>query len=609
MRKNPIYFVVILTLLNSFVYLFSFIIVDSARDLSKAIAIANFSDFPALGPDIGGFAHVGPAWFYFLALPAFTHSIIIVALWVGLFASLKLIFAYKLGSQMLDKKFALLWVCALFLPGWHTIDSFVLLHTNLVQSLTLLYFLMLYNFHQKQNVKYFFASLLVLSLAIHAHPTSLLLGMVLPFSIYKERNIVTFKVILLAGVIFLLPFFPYLINQIIDGFPDVQRFSHKVNNVNHLNIFQRLPSLISSLFYYGPLKIRNFIYSYNSILANLFLGFYLTVLLLSLIGNSLFCLKSRSNLLKTMKIFSSFLVFCLFLLKLRAFIPFYMILVTVPVTSGMLAFGLWQLFQQLKTRAYFFSTAIFFLIGILPNIVLIQFHKNQQFEIPNSNAIEHKVSMSEKPHSHGLDGVTMLSIADTNNFVLCHNISIHGPFTIVLDYTSAMIVNFFCPDATIKLGGDLSIQQKHLFIMHKSFWNKIEQEPEAWLYSSFGYTTKFNNHSRATAWEIAPFDDYQHPQRLGLKRNPKKNYEYTFSTQAHSKIIITNILPLYLRIKIEKILINNDEQKAELLMENLGNTMYSCKNCTQNSTIQWKIVISADDENSIDINEISQTSI
>jgi len=114
--------VFLLTVLYALNFSQSVVFLDTARDLYYATEISELNEWPLLGPDIGGFLHTGPVWFYFLAIPALTGSLIFLAFWVGLFAGLKFILAYRLGSIIINKKFGLLWAFMLLLPGWHVIN-------------------------------------------------------------------------------------------------------------------------------------------------------------------------------------------------------------------------------------------------------------------------------------------------------------------------------------------------------------------------------------------------------------------------------------------------------------------------------------------------------
>jgi len=603
MKNNNNYFIFGLVLANSLMYVFAFIMMDSARDIFQAMSIVDGSNFPLIGPDIGGFAHVGPIWYYFLAIPVASGSLVVVALWIGFFASLKIFFAYQLGRNILGNDFALLWVTALLLIGWQSITSFFLIHTNVVQTLSLLYLLLLYNFISSNNPKYFIWLLFSLSLAIHAHPSTLILAIFLPFVILKKWEYLNFKVLFIALLLFILPFTPYIYEQITNGFADFYRMANQSDINNQLNIWQRLPNFIVSIFYYGPLQIRNFIYSLNPLLGNLIFALYILILLVSVLGLLLFSLQKKGNGFILFKLIVIFLILCLLVLGLRSFIPFYMMLVLTPFTSGLIALGLWSIVKRVKTSYLIVFAWVIFIINLIPTLTLTLQYQQNQFSIPSSSKIENHVGFSIPDSSFTMDGISVIN-AKSLQETLCKNVYIHGPFSIVLDYTSAVPLSFYCPQQQIKFGGAPVTNKNHIFIMHQSFWNKISIKPEGYIYQALSFTHNFINHSQSNYWNLAQFDDYIHPQRINIKKNPKAQFYYDFTTKGDSVIVITNLLPTYVTVQLDSIIIVNENQPS-LLINNIGNWMYQCNDCNANELIQWQITITSDENNVIDINELT----
>lgn len=580
------------------------ILMDSARDFSQAYNIASGSEFPLLGPDIGGFLHTGPVWFYFLAIPALSKSVIIVSLWVGFFSSLKFYLAYKLGEKVLDKTFGLLLVIATFLPGWQTIDTIAILHTNLVQTLVFAFLyttIKLYQENNKHLLKWLF---LIFSLAIQAHPSCLILATILIFILINKWKVFDFKSLTLSIVMFSLPFIPYIIDQVLTGYPDLVRISTLQNTPHTLSIFQRFPDLILSILYYGPIQISEFIKISNPLLGNIVFITYILTVVVSLAG-VLIGLVSKKN--RNLFLLILFIVcsFCLMILSLRSHIPYYMILVLTPFFSFFLALGLWSILRSINKTFLQFILIVFFFLHLAPIASITYQTKNDQFSIPNTINIETNI-VSPKfnlEHFKTLDGLSIFNSKYLKNS-LCKDIFIHGPFSVILDYTSGALTQYNCPKSNIKLGGKQNTNEDHLFIMHKSFWDQTHINPEGWIYSSLAFSYNFINHSNSDSWNIAPFDAYIHPQRKGLKKHLKKIVEYNFISESDSIIIITNILPFYIHNKIVTIEINQGNRQAELLMKNVGNWMYSCKDCLADEKIQWNIKIQTEDQNSIDINEL-----
>src|ERR1043165_1290237 len=47
---------------------------DTARDVAEAYAIRHLQAFPLHGPLLAGTLHLGPIWFYLLAIPLVVHE-------------------------------------------------------------------------------------------------------------------------------------------------------------------------------------------------------------------------------------------------------------------------------------------------------------------------------------------------------------------------------------------------------------------------------------------------------------------------------------------------------------------------------------------------------
>jgi hypothetical protein len=74
---------------------------DTARDVAAALAIRDLHALPLHGPLLAGTSHLGPLWFYLLALPMMIdRSWLGVALFVAVIGSLQFPLAYAAGSSV-----------------------------------------------------------------------------------------------------------------------------------------------------------------------------------------------------------------------------------------------------------------------------------------------------------------------------------------------------------------------------------------------------------------------------------------------------------------------------------------------------------------------------
>jgi len=614
-KKNiELYFIIGLVLLNAFTSVFSLISMDSARDLFYAKNISDGIGFPLVGPDIGGFAHVGPVWFYFLAVPLLTGSLSLAAFWVGIFSSLKIFLAYQLGKKIIDEKFGLLWAAALFLPGWHTIDPLILLHTNLVQTLTLAFLYSVYEFYKADDCRWFKWAMLFLALTIHAHPSGLVLGVFLVWSVFSKRKVFNLRSFLCGVLFFILPFIPYLVDQARNNFSEWQAISSLaevygkrtgvVGKTNeHLTVFQRFPRFIESLFYSGPVQIKYLISAYSPVLGKISFVTYVLIILASFLGLLVYSFQRLQHARLTAGMVAVFSLLALMILSLRSFIPFYMTLVLVPFSSAIIAFGLWNLVAKVGKPLLVGIMYFLFALSVLPLVSLTVTYQDHHLAVQKANEIESEVDYSTFYEHPGVDA---LSVYNTLSFdpVFCGDLYVHGSYAQILDYTSAFPVYFYCPDHTIKLGGKQGRGQQHLLVMHRSFWLRSHMEPESWVNNVFAYTHDFINHSHSRPWQIAPFQPYVHPQRENMKMNPAQTFHYEFEAPGGSVVVITNLLPFNAFMKIEEVTVDGDKQKALLAYKNFGNRLYRCEDCDSSRPVHWSIKIATNQQDAIDINEI-----
>ncbi|MGH8712476.1 MAG: glycosyltransferase family 39 protein, partial [Casimicrobiaceae bacterium] len=147
---------------------------DTARDVAMALAIRNLDALPLHGPLLAGTSHLGPLWFYLLALPLAVHrSWISVALFVAILGSLQFPLAYATGRRLLDRRYGLLWCALLAIPGWGSFQLVGFSHTNMVPVCSMLVLYALVRLAQERRPRWLIVAAGAFSLALHAHPATI----------------------------------------------------------------------------------------------------------------------------------------------------------------------------------------------------------------------------------------------------------------------------------------------------------------------------------------------------------------------------------------------------------------------------------------------------
>jgi hypothetical protein len=220
-RRTVLIVLAALMALHVVVYAFAEVLLDSSRDLSQAWAIVEGAH-PLLGPGIDNRFHLGPSWFYLLAVPlALTRSATAALLWVGLLSALKFPLAYVCGKRLLDARFGLLWALALAAPGWNSLQAMFPTHTNLVETMMLAAFLPLIRLWRGGAAYGWCIFGLLFGLALHAHPTVVAM-LPLVFAVaWRRREAWRGDIVAVAAGVALavLPFVPMLVHETTHGWP------------------------------------------------------------------------------------------------------------------------------------------------------------------------------------------------------------------------------------------------------------------------------------------------------------------------------------------------------------------------------------------------------
>ena len=224
--RGPIVAVVLLALMALHVvpYAWSTVILDTARDLVAAQRLLEFGEWPLRGPVINAMFNLGPAWFWVVALLlAIARNVAGTMLLIGVLAALKFPLAWLLGTRWRDARYGLVFALALALPGWNLAQQVLVTHWNLVEATMLAAALPLLALVRNGKPRQWLAYGLLQSLALHAHPATIVLALALPLVLWSRRVQWRGDIAwLVAGVaLSLLPFAPMLVAEAREGWPAI----------------------------------------------------------------------------------------------------------------------------------------------------------------------------------------------------------------------------------------------------------------------------------------------------------------------------------------------------------------------------------------------------
>jgi hypothetical protein len=316
---------------------------DLARDISTSLGIINLERFPLEGPLLGGTLHLGPVWDYLAAIPLLpTHSWLAVVMAMGFLAALKFPMAYALGSRLIDPGFGLLWALMLALPGWNNLETVFVLFTSFVAICTLTFLWFLVRYFETGFARYLFGLSIFYALSLHAHPSTYGLALVaIPFVLRRWfLSGIAPVTLVIASVVFLVPFMPFIAAQVISGSSDIHAAAVFFASDDVGKIYNFLPVMHGSLVT-GPqliaLNVLRLSGSWFEAYA-IFYGILWSVAIVGLISALITREKRRTAIagIATVAAISVSVV------MIRAYTPYYMSFVILTVLLGLGALGIRQ---------------------------------------------------------------------------------------------------------------------------------------------------------------------------------------------------------------------------------------------------------------------------
>jgi hypothetical protein len=341
---------VLLTAVTVIPFAFAPLHLDGMRDLVAAWDIISGARLPLAGPVINESVHLGPVWFYILAIPlAISHSLTITLLFVGVLAGLKFWLAEAIGRQAVGARFGLLFAAALAMPGWSLLTPIIFTHTALIETSMLAVAYCLLRLAQGGSPRWWLSFGILQALALHTHPVTVLLLVLLPPVCWMRfargdcelaREMRWLGLGIVAG---LLPFLPSLLFEAErnwKGFEQLGRFAS-----GHAPIAEVLaaPSLWYGIAIRGPDML--FSHLASPVAGEFARWLWIALLLAALLGciRAARLVSTRRNLLVTL------LVICISLLLLAALrdrTTYYMALAWIPFWSVLITLGWWSLVRK-----------------------------------------------------------------------------------------------------------------------------------------------------------------------------------------------------------------------------------------------------------------------
>lgn len=316
---------------------------DTNRDIYFAMQIASAREFPLLGPQINGMLHLGPVWFYVLAIAAWlVPNAVAVTAFMAAIGSLQFPLAYQLGRRFSSPREGLLFALALALPGFMAVSLVSLTHTIAVIPCLLLGVFTALAYRARPDWKRALSIGVISALALNAHPTTLLLVVVLILwcaaKAGRPGRWLSHGLVVAAPVA--LSFAPMLCAQWQDGFADAATTTRYTHETLGLPSLSKGMFLIYAVLDYGPKYMARFWLDMPPVSARLLLAIYGVVLALAIVGSAWHAVRSAQRRRLIAVLFGLLVLQSMFVCAIRSDMPPWMIYAQWPLIAALLAIGL-----------------------------------------------------------------------------------------------------------------------------------------------------------------------------------------------------------------------------------------------------------------------------
>jgi hypothetical protein len=574
----------------------STVILDTARDLDAAARIVAGDALPLRGPVINAMAHVGPLWFYLLALPlALTGSIAATLGFAGLLGALKFPLAYLFGLRLADARLGLAFALMLALPGWSSAQLLLVSHTTLVEACVLAVLLAQLALWRDGAARLWLACGLLQSLALHAHPATLVLALGVPPLLWRRRLRWREDLpwIALGFALALLPFAPVAVAEARAGWPALAALAAFAETRAADPALAGAVALARGATLGGAAFLARGLASAD--LAPLLWALFALVAA----GASFGLLRAGMNAPSRRLIMTAIgaLVLALIgLTLLRAETPFYMALVWLPFVALLLALGLAQLWRGGNVlRRFGHAVAIAaLLLHLIAAALLVRRAEQGLAELPL--AAFGDVRLVEVP----FEDTALLPAWRLDRFgaALCAEPArtvLHADLALLIDSALALSAQLACGDTSrIGIGGGArETDARHLLGLTPRQLQRAGYHAADWELTA----TLAPRAVIAAAMSMPLPDGSGYPFRARAA-GARALHRVEFEAPAEARVVIAH--PFFVYDDARTVAVRADEAPAELLSRTRATEIYAAP-ATGARVVRWEVEIDSGFPERLDI--------
>ncbi len=549
---------------------------DSTRDFIMAHRIISGQELPLLGPQLAFSFHIGPWWFYLMALPlVLTKTWLGLAVTVALLNGMKFYLAFRVGCLILNKQLGGLLVLAMLMVSLTYLQTVTFTHTSLVETCMLLMLFFTLKTELKKPRHWLLLGLLT-ALAFHSHPTAILIGY---FALLKwlPQGQKAYKVAaFLFGLVLL--FAPMLYqelttaSQVSNGM--LSYFDQQTVAFDVTGLFALWYGLLIS----APLGILSI--NLPSFVAITLLVIQLLIQLVALVM-PWWQWKNANQQIKWLYLHSwvFFILSSVGLLLIRERTPWYMTYGLSLSFALLVAAGLYMTFNATPTRKprtvlFAWVTGVF----VATNINFLPSLYRGDIQVPATIMYDLKTN---DPELSAASFEFPAWLAKDHGQLTCdmRPVALHGPYATLI-YTHSGMEHLSVCQTGLSYGPDESSQ--HLLGIPKHFTPWVDKPPLKQV-GSIHFYHPIDISKQQNSWAENFAHDYDR------QINGVKNWQQT-TTQAQvqggTQLLVTKLLGFKMQQNIQAVKANG--QTLEPVASNYYSQLYKCTAC-DGQTTQWQI--------------------
>lgn len=565
--------------------------VDSVRDIYEAYTIASGSSFPLEGPKLANTFHLGPLWFYILAIPAgLFGSVSGIVFVVSLLSALKFWLAFSLGRQLHSAQLGLSFALFLALPSWSSTQFLTWTHTSVLETSVILYLLSLHYSYMQPSTGRWLLTGLCFSLALHAHPTTAPFIFLLPLALKSPEFQWRWVGWVILGIV--IPFLPYGVNQLVNGFPDLSALqgyqSKEFSPGGPLTMLRLLYSVVvtgPNLYYKTALSANLAVYATTL--------HWTLMLVLSLFGLLRFR-TADSDLKKLITLAIGMLILIIVsIVVIRSRTPWYW-----AYTPSLILSFFYAVVASIAIKSSSWPKVRPLLSAIILTLFLAAIigigHRVYNNTIRSQKDVLFDVKSLEGPWSRtGFEIPAFQS--DEHGRFLCQQGStvLHGPYAAIIDEHAGLEAQLSCGQKrNILIGGvPRETGYRHITGVTTEMSEILGVQAEERIgnvhfYSPLAVSTA------GTSIALPEWDET--PLRKSFFGGESDIGTLTLSSAKPSALLITKPVGYFMTLDVNKVTCN--DQPAELMTRTNYSWLFQCGGTQQEGPMQWKAwyVVSAD---------------